>query len=168
MCGRPFRYNGRSVVEKIAHIHRKVCSEKEHRYHYSKQHTSYRTIDKEEYIVCGRAVDIPFLIAIFIAYGLKDEAEENKHPQPVGSPETCGIKQRERCEHCSPECNECSEGQLPFSAHGVDNKLSGSRVRASEQHGLPSLYEKEKHQQTAQHGGQKPPIVLKKFECHDL
>ena len=98
------------------------------------------TVDEKENIICARAIYVSFLATEFVAHCLHYEAEKDTYPKPVGSTEACRIKQGERGEHRPTEHYQSCEGELPFLAHGIHNKVAASVGPCIQKHRLSPLH----------------------------
>ena len=76
-----------ACVEQIAFGDGEFSSEEEHRHGHAEQHAADTAVDEKKGVVGACAVEIAFLCTEFVADGLQNEADEDKHPQPVGTSE---------------------------------------------------------------------------------
>lgn len=136
--------NDRSgMVEHGSAVDGELPSEEEHSDSDSEEDATDKAIEEEENIIDTTAVEITLLIAIFIADSLHDEAQQNQHPEPIGTAEARRIEERESGESGSAESDESGESEFPLSADRIDNHLSPIGLRSIEQHRLPTLHKEQ-------------------------
>ncbi len=130
------------------------------------QRTNY-AVDNEKPLERARAEQIAQFVLELVAHRLKYKREQDNHPQPVGSAETCTVEQWERGEKSTSEGYESGERQFPFASCRVDEHaaLFGS-TSDRENHGIASLDEEHEHEQGSKQRNEEPPILLQKFVCH--
>lgn len=157
---RPNGNDGRVTVKDISACHSELSSEKENADSNTNQHTADNSIDEEEGIVGAGSIKITLLATELIADGLKHEAEENSHPEPIGASERGGVKEGEGSEEGASEYHQGSECKLPFAAEGIHDKVFCHRTSGLKQEALTALNEKHEYEGPAEHCYEKPPIYL--------
>ena len=91
------------------------------------------------------------------------KAEQNNHPQPIGSSETRTIEQRKRSKERASKRDERCKRKLPFPSRRINHHLLLLlRLPQTEQKRITSLHKQQEYQQCSQQGDYEPPIVLKK------
>lgn len=103
MGGNPARDHGRAGIEQVGLGDGEFCAEEEHGHGHAEQQAAHAAVDEQEAVVGAGAEEIAGLGAELIAHGLKDEAEQYEHPQPIGAAEAGGVKQGEGGEEGSAE-----------------------------------------------------------------
>ncbi len=90
--GRPARNHGAEGVENIGFCDCEFRAEEHASHGHAEEHAAHEAVCGEEEVVGACAVEVSAFAAEFIADGLKDEAHEDEHPQPVGAAEACGVE----------------------------------------------------------------------------
>ena len=160
MARSPYGDDGGVAIEDVAACDCELSAEEQHAYRHTDEHATHHSIDEQEGIVGGGAVEIAFLPTEFIAYRLKHEAEEDSHPEPVGAAEGCGVKEGEGCEEGAAKHHEGGEGEFPLASERIHDKVFRYRPAGLKQKALAALDEEKEHEGSTEHGYEEPPIYL--------
>ena len=95
-----------------------------------------------------------------------NECKQYGHPNPVSTPETGRIKQRERGKKCAPESYQGGKSELPFSPEGVNDQRSfGFGFSECINQGLSTLYKHKENKEACKDGNDYPPVLLQSKYC---
>ena len=98
MLWTPLR-DGRALhVEDVALGHRELGTKEHRRNGHAQQDGTHDAINQQQRVIEARAIDVAGLGTVLIANRLNDKAEQDEHPQPVGTAEAGAVEQRERGE----------------------------------------------------------------------
>ena len=158
---RPLGDDRHREVREMLFIDHKLRPGEERGHRRTEQQRAGDPINNKEYLIGTLTQQISLLRLVFVRDGLQDEAKQDQRPYPIGAPETRGVEKREGGEERAAEGHEGGEGQFPFAARRVEEHFPLPLVAAEgEDQRLPALHEKEEHQERAQQGDDKPPVVL--------
>ena len=167
MLRSPSGDGGSFHIQNLIFGYAKFVAKKHTSHSHTQQQWSENAVDAEQCVVEFGAVHITHFAPIFVGNGLNHETQQNEHPQPVGATETGGIEQGEGGEKGAAKGHQGGESEFPFSAHGMNHERAVVGIFHADEHRLSALHEKQKHKQGSQYGDNEPPIVLKKFVCHN-
>ena len=130
----------------------------------TQQYRTYHSVYHQERAIRCLAQQISRLRLELVADSLQHKAEQNNHPQPIGSSETRTIEQRKRSKERASKRDERCKRELPLPSRRINHHLLLLlRLPQTEQKRITSLHEQQEYQQCSQQGDYKPPIVLKKY-----
>ena len=140
-AGRPLRDDRCAGLEDVGLGDGKRGAEEHHGHSHTEQHTADETVEHQEYVVSGSAVEVTAFATELVADGLKHEAQQYEHPQPIGAAEARGVEQGKRGEEGAAKHYERSEREFPLAAKRVDHQLTVGTVFTAAEHRLSALDE---------------------------
>ena len=113
----------------------------------TQQYRTYHSVYHQERAIRCLAQQISRLRLKLVADSLQHKAEQNNHPQPIGSSETGTIEQRKRSKERASKRDERCERELPLPSCRINHHLLLLlRLPQTEQKRITSLHEQQEYQ----------------------